>query len=150
MTFKPNPATRTRSPTIFTQHAIATKISGDLESPSPLNTEEIVLYAVINKNPVPQIRTYCTVKSNASSGACIKTESCGAKTIKTTLTTTEIIENKAIVAPSSLPILSSFFIPMYLEICTVTAIANPATTNVARFIILLPVEIPLNPDVVPN
>ena len=29
-------------------------------------------------------------------------------------------------------------------------VPKPETTNVARFIILLPVEIPLNPDVVPN
>ena len=70
-TFICNPATNKRSPKIFTTHAINTNNNGDLESPIPLNTEEIVLYAVISKKPVPHILMYCTVRSKASSGACI-------------------------------------------------------------------------------
>ena len=93
---------------------------------------------------------YCTVRSKASSGACISCANGLANAIRRTLKTMERMLNNAIVQPISLPIRSCFCIPMYLEICTVTAIARPATTNVAIFMILLPVEIPLNPVVVPN
>ncbi len=47
-----------RSPTIFTTHATATKMSGDLLSPSPLKIDERRLYATMKKIPPPHILTY--------------------------------------------------------------------------------------------
>ena len=51
------PATKIRSPIIFTAQATATKINGDLLSPNPLKIAANTLYATIKKIPPPHILT---------------------------------------------------------------------------------------------
>ena len=54
-TFILKTATKTKSPTILTTHAIATKINGSQEFPSPRKIPLITLDATTNKIPAPQI-----------------------------------------------------------------------------------------------
>ena len=54
---KCSPATKIRSPAIFTTHATATNNNGDLLSPKPLKIAASRLYATMKKIPPPQIRT---------------------------------------------------------------------------------------------
>ena len=50
-----NTPTNIKSATIFTIHAISTVIRGVFESPRPLNTPPITLYAIIKTKPEQQI-----------------------------------------------------------------------------------------------
>ena len=69
---RPHGPTRTRSPTIFTTHAMATNTSGIFESPRPRSIPLITLYATIKTIPAEHTATYRTVEENASSGAFIR------------------------------------------------------------------------------
>ena len=51
----PSPATRSRSPAILKMQAIITVKSGVFESPIPLKTPPIRLYAMITIDPAPHI-----------------------------------------------------------------------------------------------
>lgn len=56
-------ATRRKPRTALIMHAIAIKISGLFEFPSPLKIPLIALYPVINGIPQAQINIYCIVAS---------------------------------------------------------------------------------------
>ena len=66
------------------------------------------------------------------------------------LIVTDRIIKKHIAPPITLPIRFSLFSPIYFPISTVTPMESPETVKVIRFTILLPVETPEIPAVVPN
>ena len=149
-TFILRTATKKRSPNTFTIQAMSTKRRGVLLSPTPRNIELIRLYATINMMPAPQIRMYCTVRSRASSGACMAIAMGRAKKTMTTKRTAATTMKSAMAPPMTLPIRSFLFAPMYLPIKTVTPMRRAVTTKVKTFSMVLPVETPEMPASVPN
>ena len=100
--------------------------------------------------PPPQIRTYETVLSTASSGAFISLATGSANMMRAAVSTMPTIRKKRIADPIIFPALSVFLLPMKLPRSTVMPVARPVRTNVTRFMILLPVDTPESPSVVPN
>ena len=96
------------------------------------------------------MRTYNTVKSSASSGACIRTAKGLANASMTTARIKDSTTNRQIAPPTTRPAFSGFFSPIYWPMTTVTPIVSPVIVKVTRFTILLPVDTPEMPAVVPN
>ena len=105
---------------------------------------------MMNMIPPPHILTYATVLARASSGAFIRRAIGSANAIRTKVRITPAIRKKSIALPIVFPALSMFLLPMNVPRRTVMPVARPVITKVTRLMMLLPVDTPERPSVVPN
>lgn len=132
-TFIFNTATKSKSPAMFTTQAIVTNKSGIFESPKPLKMLLITLYAIINKMPPPQIRTYVTVSSKASSGTFIRIEIGFANTSMITVSINAIPKNSTTALLTMAPAFSGFSSPRNCEIRISTNKGSKCSFFLLRF-----------------
>ena len=136
----PSTATNKRSPTILQMQAIVTDINGVLESPIPRNTAPKVLYAMIAREPMPQIRIYCAARVNDSAGAFISEARDGALIPSRTEAVTPMTANKAMPAPMMRPPSFAFPSPIFWPSSIVMPIARPMKILVTVIMTCEPVE----------
>ena len=133
-------ATSSRSPKIFTTHAMATVMSGILESPSPRKTLPMTLNATMNSVPAEQMRTYCVVGSKASSGACSRRQKGAASVTSKAVSPSATQTNRQMAEPMTLPASSGFPSPIFCPSRTVTPVVRPTSSEVTSCMAWLPVE----------
>ena len=73
-----------------------------------------------------------------------------AKAMSSAVSTTPMAMKKKIAEPMTRPAFSVLPLPMHVPSMTVMPVASPVRTNVTRLIMLLPVDTPESPSVVPN
>ncbi len=104
----------------------------------------------MNTAPAEQIRTYSTVPSKASAGACISTASWGAASSSAAVATTATTRNRQMPLPTACPASSGLPSPIFWPSSTVMPMARPVMTMVTVCMIWLPVETAEISAAVPN
>lgn len=129
-----NTSTSSRSPKMFVTHAIATVISGILESPSPRKTLPLTLNATMNSVPAEQMRTYCVVGTKASSGACSRRQNGSVSAESSAVSASATHTNRQIALPTTLPASSGLPSPIFWPRRTVTPVVSPTRSDVTSCI----------------